>query len=122
MGTAEEPEAREVFINTTLQLVVEQPLKTPFVAAVIQFANTHKSDIAEEILAKLSASIESKIQEGQWRDVKLYLKLVACLQGCFLGEGVFPILEALFERAVELQTASSEDVGSSISLMISIDH
>ncbi|KAH6686296.1 MIF4G like-domain-containing protein, partial [Plectosphaerella plurivora] len=109
VGTAEEPEAREVFINTALQLVVEQPLKTPFVAAVIQVANAYKPDIAEEILAKLSASIESQIQAGQWRDVKLNLKLVACLQSCLLGEGIFPLLEALFERAVQLQTASSED-------------
>jgi nuclear cap-binding protein subunit 1 len=114
VGTAEEPEAREVFINTALQLVVEQPLKTPFVAAVIQVANAYKPDIVEEILAKLSASIERQIQAGQWRDVKLNLKLVACLQSCLLGEGIFPLLEALFERAVQLQTASSEDVSCAL--------
>jgi nuclear cap-binding protein subunit 1 len=42
--------------------------------------------------------------------VKLYLKLLACLQGCLEGDGVFPLLEELFSRAADLQTASSDDV------------
>ncbi len=61
------------------------------------------------LLAKLAPGIETKIAAGEWRDVKLYLKLLACLQGCLEGDGVFPILEDLFARAGELQMASSED-------------
>ena len=52
------------------------------------------------------------LQAGAWREVKLVLRFLACLQGLLDGEGVFPILEDLFSRAVDLQTASSEDVRS----------
>jgi nuclear cap-binding protein subunit 1 len=101
------------FVDLVLQLAVEQPLKTPFLAAVVLVVNTHegKSAIVDDLLSKLAAVIESKIAGGEWRDVKLYLKLLACLQSCLAGEGVFPVLEELFARAVDLQTASSDDVG-----------
>ncbi|TQN73658.1 Nuclear cap-binding protein subunit 1 [Colletotrichum shisoi] len=106
---AEDVELRESFIGLVLQLSLEQPLKTPFVAAVILLVNTLKPEIVDEILAKLSAAIQERIQSGEWRDVKLYLKLLACLQSSLDGEGVFPVLEELFGRAVDLQTASSDD-------------
>ena len=47
---------------------------------------------------------------GEWREVKLYLRLLGCLQGMFDGDGVFPILDELFSRAADLQMKSSEDV------------
>lgn len=98
------------FVDLVLQLAVEQPLKTPFVAAVVLLANTARPEVVDMLLVKLAGLIEGKIEKGEWRAVKLYLKLLACLQGCLEGEGVFPVLEGLFERAVDLQTASSEDV------------
>lgn len=130
---------RETFVDLALQLVVEQPLKTPFVAAVVLVVNTltykpvatqngedmggdtamvegeseepvPTSGVVDDLLGKAAAAIEEKVKAGEWRAVKLYLKLLACLQSCLEGEGVFPILDALFDRAVELQTASSEDV------------
>ena len=55
---------------------------------------------------------------GAWREVKLVLRFLACLQGLLEGEGVFPILEDLFSRAVDLQTASSEDVSTTESVII----
>lgn len=100
------------FVDLVLQLAVEQPLKTPFVAAVVLLANVAKPEVVDMLLAKLAALVEARIAAGEWRDVKLYLKLLGCLQGCLEGEGVFPLLEGLFERAVDLQTASSEDVSS----------
>lgn len=134
---------RETFVDLALQLVVEQPLKTPFVAAVVLVVNTltykpvsvqngnsedtggdatmaeeqgegpvPTSGVVDDLLAKATATIEEKVKAGNWRTVKLYLKFLACLQSCLDGEGVFPILDALFDRAVELQTASSEDVGN----------
>jgi len=103
------------FTDLILQLAVEQPLKTPFTAAVITVANGARPEIVDMLLTKLSAAIEKKIGEGEWRDVKLYLKLLACLQGILEGEGIFPVLEELFARAVDLQTASSEDtIGTEI--------
>ncbi|KAK3326565.1 MIF4G like-domain-containing protein [Apodospora peruviana] len=97
------------FVDVILQLAVEQPLKAPFLAAVVLVANTNKPEIVDMLLPKLVANIESRIRDGEWRDVKLYLKLLACLQSCLEGEGVFPVLEELFARAGVLQTASSED-------------
>lgn len=110
VGESDDSDLRESFVSLVLQLTLEQPLKTPFVATVVLFVNTIKPEIAGEVLARLSASTEETIREGKWRDVKLYLRLAACLQGCMEGEGVFPVLEALFARAVEQQTASSDDV------------
>lgn len=137
---------RESFVDLALQLVVEQPLKTPFVAAVVLVLNTLSfkaqvplsaqnggedavmedgaeekpaepaaeptTKIVNDLLVKATAGVEEKVKAGEWREVKLYLKLLACLQNCLEGDGVFPILDALFDRAVELQTASSEDVST----------
>lgn len=142
---------RETFLELSLQLIVEQPLKTPFVAAVALVLNTLSynppkpqqsngsgedggdakmdeagdaqkeepqpqpqpcTEVLDDMLARVTAAVEEKAKVGDWRTVKLYLKLLACLQNALDGEGVFPILDALFDRAVELQTASSEDVST----------
>ncbi|KAL7925434.1 MIF4G like domain-containing protein [Trichoderma austrokoningii] len=106
---------RNTFVNLALQLVVEQPLKTPFVAAVVLVANTLKPEIVDAILALAARETESKIATGEWKHVKLYLKFLACLQASLEGDGVFPLLEELFSRAADLQTASSEDtIGTEI--------
>lgn len=89
---------------------VEQPLKIPFIAAIVLHANVKKPDLAAEVLTKLGETLQKYIDLGSWREVKLLLRFLACLQGMFEGEGVFTILEELFSRAVDLQTASSEDV------------
>lgn len=102
---------RKTFLDLVLQLLVEQPLKTPFVAAVVLIINTIKPDLVDEILAQLAQVTEKKIADGEWRDVKLYLKFLACLSSLLEGDGLFPVLEELFSRAADLQTASSEDVG-----------
>lgn len=101
---------RDTFLNLSLQLVVEQPLKTPFVAAVVVVANALKSELVDMVLARLATQIEKNVGKGQWREVKLLLKFLACLQGCLEGNGVFPLLEDLFTRAADLQMASSDDV------------
>ncbi|KAL7816414.1 MIF4G like domain-containing protein [Trichoderma aethiopicum] len=106
---------RSTFVGLTLQLALEQPLKTPFVAAVVLVANTLKPEIVDAVLEALAKETESKIAKGEWREVKLYLKLLACLQACLQDDGVFPLLEELFSRAADLQTASSEDtIGTEI--------
>ncbi|KAJ0114931.1 cap binding protein [Diaporthe amygdali] len=139
---------RSNFVDLVLQLAVEQPLKTPFAAAVVLVVNTltHKpaadaaaapnggddgldtsmenggqdqaqapkepqptSGVVDDLLAKAAAQVEERVKLGEWRAVKLYLKLLACLQSCLEGDGVFPILEDLFNQAVELQTNNNED-------------
>ncbi|OAA40326.1 cap binding protein [Metarhizium rileyi] len=106
----EDENLRNTFVNLVLQLAVEQPLKTPFVGAVVVVANTLKKELVGDVLARLAKDLEQNIAKGHWREVKLLLKLLACLQGCLEGNGIFPLLEDLFMRAADLQTASSDDV------------
>lgn len=106
----EDEHLRRTFLDLVSQLHVEQPLKTPFVAAVILVANTRKPELIDEVLDRLVKDMQDKIGRGEWRDVKLHLKLLACLQSVLEGDGLFPFLDELFSRAADLQTASSEDV------------
>ncbi|OAA61732.1 cap-binding protein [Niveomyces insectorum RCEF 264] len=101
---------REGFVTLVGQLVCEQPLKTPFVAAVLLVLNTLKPAVVLEVLRAAARATEAAVAAGRWRDVKLHLRLLACLQRCLADDGVFPLLDTLFARAVDLQTASSDDV------------
>ncbi|KIW71122.1 hypothetical protein PV04_03326 [Phialophora macrospora] len=97
------------FLDLAVQLTVEQPLKIPFVAAIILLTNALKPEFTPEILGRVGAALQKYLNLGQWREVKLYLRLLGCLQGMFHGDGVFPVLDELFLRAAHLQTKSSED-------------
>ncbi|KAL9108944.1 MAG: hypothetical protein Q9227_006340 [Pyrenula ochraceoflavens] len=97
------------FNDLVVQLTLDQPLKIPFVAAIVLVVNAHRQEFTEEILKKLGDTLQSSLNNGQWRNVKLLLRCLACLQALFEGDGVFTVLEELFLRAVDLQTASSED-------------
>ncbi|RYO77998.1 hypothetical protein DL766_010499 [Monosporascus sp. MC13-8B] len=105
----DDQELRTSFLDLVPQMVIEQPLKTPFVAAVVLVVNSLKPELLDELLAKVATATEEKVKMGDWRDVKLYLKFLACLQSCLDGDGLFPVLEELFSRAVDLQTGSSDD-------------
>ena len=72
--------------------------------------NPQKSELVAETLQKASGTIRQNLELGSWREVKLVLRFLACLQGVLEGDGLFPVLDDLFSRAVDLQTASSEDV------------
>lgn len=89
---------------------VEQPLKIPFLAAVVLVLNPQKPEFTADILKSIAHATQRHIEAGNWREVKLFLRFLACTQGLFEGTGVFALLEDLFSRAVDLQTASSEDV------------
>ncbi|EEP78295.1 conserved hypothetical protein [Uncinocarpus reesii 1704] len=106
---ADDEEVKNDFRELALQLVMEQPFKTPFIAAVVLLVNAQKPELADSVLNKAGELLQSHVAAGEWREVKLVLRFFACLQGVFEGEGVFPILEELFSRAVDLQTASSDD-------------
>lgn len=90
--------------------VIEQPLKIPFIAAVVLLANSQKPELVAEVLRTASSALQSYINAGAWREVKLLVRFLGCLQFVFEGNGIFPLLEELFARAVDQQTASSEDV------------
>ncbi|EAW08608.1 NCBP1 family protein [Aspergillus clavatus NRRL 1] len=106
----EDEELRRSYVELAIDLVIEQPLKIPFIAATALVANDYKPEIVEDVLKRARDSLQQYVDAGAWREVKLLLRFLGCLQSIFEGDGVFPILEELFARAVDLQTASSEDL------------
>ncbi|CAD6572438.1 MAG: hypothetical protein ASARMPREDX12_005221 [Alectoria sarmentosa] len=105
----DDEEIRRQYIDLSLQIVVEQPFKIPFVAAILIVINPQKPEVGQEMLTRAAKAMQEYLEAGDWREVKLVLRFLACLQGLLEEDGVFPLLEELFSRAVDLQTASSED-------------
>lgn len=93
-----------------LRSVAEQPLKVPFVAAIVLNANEIQSDIGKLVIEKTGQRLQETLQAGQWRSFKLLLRFLACMHGLFEGDGAIPLLDELFNKAADLQTASSDDV------------
>jgi nuclear cap-binding protein subunit 1 len=108
---------RDSFYDLALQLAVEQPFKTPFVAAVLLVVNTMRSEIVEEVLARAAAATNAAIAKGEWREVKLYMKFLGSLQGLLEGEGIFPVLQDILTKAVDLQTENNEEVSATCDLI-----
>ncbi|KAL2835923.1 MIF4G like-domain-containing protein [Aspergillus pseudodeflectus] len=106
----EDEELRDNFIDISLDLILEQPMKIPFIATTVLTANTIKSELVADVLKRTAERFQHNVNAGAWREVKLLLRFLGCLQCIFDGDGVFTILEELFSRAVDLQTASSEDL------------
>jgi nuclear cap-binding protein subunit 1 len=101
---------RETFTTVILKLAVEQPFKIPFVAAAVLYAHQEKKDLAAEVIAKAGEQLQEFLNNGQWREVKLMLRFMACLSRVYQKDGTLPIMDELFSRAVDLQTASPDDV------------
>jgi hypothetical protein len=94
----------------TISSVTEQPLKIPFVASIILYANEQKADIAAVIIAKAGRRLQETLEAAEWRSFKLILRFLAYMTGLFEGEGVMPLLDELFNKAADLQTESNDDV------------
>ncbi|KAJ6092052.1 hypothetical protein N7467_004021 [Penicillium canescens] len=106
----DDEEIRRDFVNISLDLVLEQPMKTPFIAGAVLVAHSLKPELGSEVLSKAGEALQKYIDTGAWREVKLLIRFLGILQPVYEGEGIFPLLEELFARAVDLQTASSEDL------------
>ena len=104
---------KETLGTVTQKLVIEQPFKIPFVAGVVLYANAEKSVIAQDVIGRMGLQLQEALNGGRWRETKLLLRYLACLGPMFEEDGIMPILDELFNRAADLQTASSEDVGIS---------
>ena len=100
---------RDAFCTCALKLVKEQPFKIPYAAAVVLFAHTERPEVAKEVVERAGVQLQESLEKGAWRDVKLSLRFLACLNRLFEQDGIFAILDELFGRAVDLQTASAED-------------
>lgn len=79
-------------------------------AAVVLYANVEKAEAAEKVITQAGADLQQAIDIGDWRTVKLLLRFLACATQLFEEDGTWTIFDELFDRAVDLQTASSEDV------------
>lgn len=86
-------------------------------AAVVLYANNTKPELTQQVLSRTASYAQEHLEAGNWRTFKLLLRFLACLQGLYSDDGVFSVLEELFNRAVDLQTASSEDVSTSNALI-----
>ena len=73
------------------------------------YANGHNPEVAKDVIAKAGVQLQEHLDAGRWREFKLMLRFLACLSQLFEEDGVMPILDELFNRAVDLQTASQED-------------
>ncbi|KAK5166211.1 Nuclear cap-binding protein subunit 1 [Saxophila tyrrhenica] len=109
MENYEDEYVRDTLSEAILRLVEEQPFKIPFVAGVVLFAHDEKKEVAADVITKAGAQLQDRLEKGQWREFKLTLRFLACLSRVYEQDGVFPILDELFNRAVDLQTASQED-------------
>lgn len=79
---------------------------------MLMYANDLKPAVVEATLKKTTEKLQEALEAGRWRDVKLLLRFFAYMQQMFQDDGVFPVLDELFNRAVDLQAASQDDVSS----------
>ncbi|KAF2158081.1 hypothetical protein K461DRAFT_310046 [Myriangium duriaei CBS 260.36] len=100
---------RDTFCDLAVSISMEQPCKTIFVAAAVVAVNKHRPELTTEVLEKLALLVSRNVRAGKWRDVKLALRLLACLQGIYSDDGILPVLEELFQRTIDLQTANPEE-------------
>ncbi|KAI0999376.1 hypothetical protein K3495_g8819 [Podosphaera aphanis] len=107
---AEDEDLKSGFLDLVIQLIVEQPFKIPFVASIFLVIDTMKRELVDQVLEKSVQRVNSCIQKGEWREVKLLMKFLGSLQGILDGEGVWIVLQDFLTKAVELQTENNEEV------------
>jgi len=101
---------RAEFFEMFVQLIIEQPFKIPFVAAVAFYGNQVKTEIATEALKYAGDKLQECLNAGEWKEFKLLLRFFACLQPLYEDDGVFTFLGQLFDTVVDLQSANENDV------------
>ena len=101
---------RDTFCDLVVSIAMEQPAKIIFLAVAVIAVNKHKPELAAEVLQKMGLLVSRNIKSGRWREVKVGLRLLACLQCIYNDDGVVPVLEELFQRTIDLQTANPEEV------------
>jgi len=101
---------RSDFFDVFVQLIIEQPFKIPFIAAVAFYGNDVKPDITIEAMKRVGDRAQEALNAGEWKDFKLLLRFFACLQSLYQDDGVFPFLGQLFDTIVDLQSANENDV------------
>ncbi|KAF2474272.1 uncharacterized protein BDR25DRAFT_332386 [Lindgomyces ingoldianus] len=98
------------FFDHLVQLIIEQPFRIPHVAAVAFYANDDKPEITAEAIKRVAGRTQEMLNAGQWKEFKLLLRFFACIQSLLEGDGVFFLLDQLFDTVVDLQSANENDV------------
>ncbi|CBY01073.1 hypothetical protein IAQ61_011964 [Plenodomus lingam] len=101
---------RSDFFDVFVQLIIEQPFKIPFIAAVALYGNKVKPEIMVEAMKRVGDRAQEALNAGEWKEFKLALRFFACLQSLYEGDGVFTFLGQLFDTVVDLQSANENDV------------
>ncbi|KAL6702702.1 Nuclear cap-binding protein subunit 1 [Coniothyrium glycines] len=101
---------RSDFFDVFVQLILEQPFKIPFVAAVALYGNDVKPEITVEAMKRVGDRAQDALNAGEWKEFKLLLRFFACMQSLYLEDGVFTFLGQLFDTVVDLQSANENDV------------
>jgi nuclear cap-binding protein subunit 1 len=109
----EDDQIRGPFLDNLVQLLIEQPMKIPFIAAVVLYANDLNAEAGKETMARVGLQMQNALDAGDWREFKLLLRFFACLQGILEDDGVIPVLDQLFDLAADQMAASEEDVSES---------
>ncbi|KAL5625600.1 hypothetical protein BROUX41_005660 [Berkeleyomyces rouxiae] len=102
-------EVRTVFNELLFNLTLEQPVKIPFLAYTLLVVNVTSSTVLDKTIPRIVDAIQDKIKAGDWCSAKLFLRLLSCLQPVLNGDGIFPFLDELFNKAGALQSQSSDD-------------
>lgn len=78
-------------------------------AGVVLYANADNAEVTKDIISRAAPQLQEFLHAGQWREFKLMLRFLACLSQLYGEDGIIPILDELFNRAVDLQTDSPDD-------------
>jgi hypothetical protein len=85
--------------------VVEQPFKIPFVAALALVINSQNAEAGKLILDEFSKATQAYLTEGLLTRTKLLLRFFGCVQGMLEGDGVYPVLNAIVDKAAAVLSA-----------------
>lgn len=91
--------------------ILEQPFKIPYIAAVVLYGNQLQAEIAADTIKRVGDRLQEALGAGEWKEFKLVLRFLACLQPLYEGnDGVFALLSHLFDTVIDLQTENESDV------------
>ncbi|EPS41080.1 hypothetical protein H072_5015 [Dactylellina haptotyla CBS 200.50] len=93
---------RKGFVTLIKTLVVEQPFKIPFVAAIVLCANAQKHEIGKLVLDEFAAQLQEYLDQCEWRNFKLTLRFMGSISCMLDGEGVAKVLTDLADLTGDL--------------------
>lgn len=100
---------RNGVLETFIATIMEQPHKTPLVAAIILVANSSNSLAGQLCVEHLHSKIEGWLKEGNYNHVKIAVRLLSCLESIIEeGRGVVVFLDRLLDRVIELDEKKEE--------------